>query len=126
MDDLFDRAGEAFVGGDLDLALESYGQLLHAFRLEEDGEVFCGPSAPTEMVATDVTEAKSRYLRALYETAPPSSRPGRLVEEMAALWCVGDPSNLRAIVDARPEALDLDGFLPGWIEELKSLAQRWG
>jgi hypothetical protein len=72
MDDLFARAADAFLGGDLALAKDAYGLLLDAFDLEVD--TFCGPSSPSDMVRTDVPEAFARYLRAVYETTPRSER----------------------------------------------------
>lgn len=115
MDWLFSGAADAFVAGDLELAGEAYGRLLSLLHDEEDG--FCGPSAPEEMLETDVGEAKARYLRALYETAPLAERPERVAEELSRLAFVGGTVALRQIAQTRRPALpDLDAFLPRWIE----------
>jgi len=121
MDDLLAAAGGAFLDGDLNLAREAYGRLLHAFLLEGDGEVFSGPRPAGEMVETDLSEAKARYLRTLYQTTAPRERPERLLEEFKALGYVGNRIRLQALVEASPEPLsDLEVFLPAWMERLRS------
>jgi hypothetical protein len=116
MDWLFRGAADCFVAGDLELAREAYGRLLSLLHDEEDG--FCGPAAPEEMLETNVGEAKARYLRALYETAPIGERPERLAGELARLAWVGGGVTLRQIAETRRAALpDLDAFLPRWIDQ---------
>lgn len=80
MDDLLGGAETAFLDGDLDLARIAYEPLLKAFERHAEG--FCGPEEPERMLSTDVGEAKARYLRAVYETTPPSERADTLFEEM--------------------------------------------
>lgn len=128
MDSLFAAAGDAFVAGDLELARDAYGRLLHAFELDSDVGTFCGPVPAPGMVTTDLGEAKARYLRALYETCPAHERPARLLEEVDALLYVGDEPTLRAVAETRREELaDLDAFLPGWIDGLEEAADgRYG
>jgi hypothetical protein len=119
MDWLFSGAADAFVTGDLTLAREAYGRLLSL--LQDEGDGFCGPDTPEEMLETDVGEARARYLRALYETAPLPERPERLAEELARLAFVGGGVTLRQIAEARRPALpDLDAFLPRWIERAEA------
>jgi hypothetical protein len=123
LEDLFVDAGEAFVGGDLALAREAYGRLLHAFLLEEDMTAYPGPLPASDMVETDLGEAKARYLRALYETTPPPDRVPHLVAEVRALRYIGPPATLRALVEARrPPLPDMESFLPAWIAGLGSMA----
>ncbi|HVB41468.1 MAG TPA: hypothetical protein VNF47_02025 [Streptosporangiaceae bacterium] len=57
MDDLFARAADLFLAGDMTAAGDAYGRLLDAF--ERDGEVgtFCGPAVAVDMVSADVGEA---------------------------------------------------------------------
>jgi tetratricopeptide (TPR) repeat protein len=115
MNGLFRAAGDCFVAGNLELACEAYGRLLSLLADEEDG--FCGPFSPEEMLETDVGEAKARYLRALYETAPPAERPKRLADVVSRLAWVGGNVTLRQIADTRRAELpDLEAFLPRWIE----------
>ncbi len=120
MDDLFVRADSVFLGGDYKTAAEAYGLLLHAFDLDDDGH-FCGETCPTEMVGADVTEAKARYLRAVYETTAPDQRPEGIFNELYALRYSGDDMGLRAIAEAgAPPIDDLKAFMPAWIELLES------
>jgi hypothetical protein len=119
MDDLLAGAESAFLDGDLDLARNAYEPLLKAFERHAEG--FCGPEEPERMLSTDVGEAKARYLRAVYETTPPSERADTLLEEMGALRYIGGPPSLQPVVDARRAALpDLEAFLPAWIARLGS------
>ncbi|MBI3989144.1 MAG: hypothetical protein HY347_05965 [candidate division NC10 bacterium] len=120
MDALFERAHEAFLEGDLALAREAYSRLLKAFHLNEDTGTFCGPEPPQEMVETDVSEAKARYLRSVYETTPQAERVDRLLEEMEDLCYVGGHVGLRGVMEARrPPLPDLEAFLPPWVGRLR-------
>jgi hypothetical protein len=92
MDDLFAAANAAFLDGDMRLARESLGRLLDAFDLEGEADAFCGPNPPQEMVSADPGEAKARYLRAIYETTPPSERPAALLDAIEELRFIGDAS----------------------------------
>jgi len=85
MDALFDRAGAAFLNGNKATAAEAYGLLLHAFHMEDEHGHFCGATRATEMVATDLDEAKARYYRALYEIAPVKDRPVLVLKEMKSI-----------------------------------------
>ncbi len=84
------RARTAFLDGNLDLARIAYEPLLKAFERHAEG--FCGPEEPERMLSTDVGEAKARYLRAVYETTPPSERADTLFEEMGALRWPAKPA----------------------------------
>ena len=121
MDDLFDRAAEVFLSGNRSLAVEAYGILLHAFELKEESGTFSGPAPPESMVATDVNEAKARYLRSLYETATPDKRVACLLNEIRALRYMGSSRvGLRAIIEADDSSLrEFDLFLPEWLRALK-------
>jgi tetratricopeptide (TPR) repeat protein len=116
MDGLFRGAADCFVAGRLELARDAYGRLLSLLADEEAG--FCGQLSPEEMLETEVGEAKARYLRALYETAPDGERPDRLADELSRLGWVGGDVALRQIAETRRTPLpDLDAFLPRWIEQ---------
>ncbi len=121
MDDLFDRAGEAFLSGNRELATEAYGLLLRSFSLDEESGTFCGPKPPDSMVQTDVDEAKARYYRSLYETLPPKERVGRLLQAVNDLEYVGSASiGLRAMLEADDKPLeDFAEFLLEWRQALK-------
>lgn len=69
MDELFYRTDELFLSGNLKLAYQAYGKLLKAFDMDEESGHFPGQLSATEMVETDLDEAKTRYLRALWDVA---------------------------------------------------------
>jgi len=122
MDGLLDDAQAAFLAGDLGLARAAYERLVRAFDLDQEVGTFCGPSPPDEMVRTDVAEAESQYLRAVYETTPPAQRAATLVDEWFDLPSRHAPT-LAAVRESRPHDLPgLNAFLPDWIAELTSLA----
>lgn len=119
MDDLFAAAADAFLAGDLALAKDAYGRLLGAFDLDQEVGTFCGPSSPSDMVATDVPEAVARFLRAIYETTALGERAGQLYDRYADLGHLAPGMSLNTIVDTRRSGLpDLGAFLPAWIEVL--------
>ena len=132
MDELFGRAATSYLSGAFDLAARVYGKLLGAFRHADRPGVFCGPEVPDRMIQTDLTEAKRRYFRSLYEVTSPTERPARLLAEMEALRHVGDGEiGLRSMseVDGDPPLQGLNTFLPDWVRLLKAVRfdpKGWG
>lgn len=119
MDDLFARAADVFLAGNMTGARDVYGRLLEVFSLDEEVGTFSGPSAATEMVSTDVGEAVARYLRALYETTAPDARAAEVCQRYADLYYLAPSLSLHAIDGTRREKLpELDLFLPAWIDVL--------
>jgi hypothetical protein len=119
MDDLFAGAADAFLAGDLVLARGAYGRLLGAFSLDEEVGTFCGPSCPSDMLATDVPEAVARYLRTVYETTPLPDRAKELYARYAEVGHLAAGTGLHTIAGTRRSGLpDLGAFLPDWIEVL--------
>ncbi len=101
MDELFDRAGELFLSGDMKLASLAYGKLLKAFHMHEETGHFPGQFSPTEMVETDLDEARTRYLRALYETTHKKERAKVIFEEINDIRYIGSSDfDLKTIEDA--------------------------
>ena len=101
MDELFDRAGELFLSGDMKLASLAYGKLLKAFHMGEETGHFPGQLSPTEMVETDLDEARARYLRALYEIAHKKERAKVIFDEIENLRYIGSSDfDLKTIEDA--------------------------
>lgn len=118
MDMLFDKAAEAFLAGDLDLARKAYGLLLHAIWDGGDVAEQLPGEDPPELLETDMAEAAARYLRALYETTTPERRAEELLDEISDLPVWPSLGDLRV---ARGK--DLPGlveFLPDWIGALRS------
>lgn len=116
MDVLFDRAGVEFLSGDPHTARDAYGELLDALGLDEEVGTYSGPRPAGEMLQADLTEAKARALRLLYETTTPSERVDALATAFADWRYVGGRVGLRDIIDARPAALaNLDALAEEWI-----------
>jgi hypothetical protein len=91
IDALFERTDAAFREGDLVLAREAYEKLLNLVAgFGEDG--FDADEEEFEPVgATDLDEAKARYLRSLYETTEAAQRPAALLKALQDLQYVGGP-----------------------------------
>ncbi|MFH1825254.1 MAG: hypothetical protein ABH873_08560 [Candidatus Firestonebacteria bacterium] len=133
MDNLFDRTDDIFLSGDMEGACCSYGKLLKAFHLGEESGHFSGQSSPEEMVSTDVSEAKNRYLRALYEITDKKNRAETIFKEIEDLAYIGAHDfNLNVIEEAlpaKPENWDI--FLMDMKkillrEVIKDVGTRWG
>jgi hypothetical protein len=123
MEDLFARAGPAFVAGDLVAARDAYGGLLDALLLDEEVGTFTGPAAASDMLGVDLVEAQARALRALYETSDPQDRVDALAAAIARWHYLGDRIGLRAIAEALPRELPgLEVFLDEWIARLRPAA----
>ena len=63
----------------VELAKHAYRRLFDVFQLEDD---YGRGISPDHLSGTDMTEVVARYLRAVYETAPPEGRPKSLFDEM--------------------------------------------
>jgi NAD(P)H dehydrogenase (quinone) len=120
LDALFERADAAFRAGDLALARDAYEKLLTLVAgYGEDG--FDADEEESEPVgATDLEEAKARYLRALYETTELAQRPAALLKALQDLQYVGGPVGLPEVIGARRAPLpDREAFLDAWITLLR-------
>jgi tetratricopeptide (TPR) repeat protein len=120
LDALFERADAAFRGGDLALARDAYEKLLNlvAGYGEEDFDADEEESEPVG--ATDLDEAKARYLRSLYETTDGARRPAALLKALQDLQYVGGPVGIPEVIGARRAPLpDRETFLDAWIALLR-------
>lgn len=120
MDALFSEAARAFLAEDWSVAASAYGRLLGALDLEE---AFSGAESPEQMLETDLSEARSRFFRAMYEATPPAERATALREALDELgseaWATFD---LAAMGDAHEVPLpDLESFLTSWVTTLDPL-----
>ncbi len=122
MDDLFDRAGAAFLAGDVTLARGAYRVLLEALGRDDAESGFPGAGTPEELISSDIGEAKARYLRSVWESEPLATRAAALVEAAdSGGYLAGDPS-LAALDATRREPLpDLDRVLPDLIAALREI-----
>lgn len=120
MDALFAEAARAFLAEDWSVAASAYGRLLGALDLEE---AFSGTESPEQMLQTDLTEARIRYFRAVFEAAPPAERATTLrvaLDELGSeAWATFD---LAAMSDAHELPIsDLESFLPSWTATLEAM-----
>ncbi len=120
MDALFTEAARAFLAQDWSLAASAFGRLLKALALEE---AFSGSEYPEDMLETDLSEARTRYLRAAYEAAPSSERARALLD---AIHDLGPEAwravNLAAMGEACEAPMsDLALFLPAWVTVLEGV-----
>src|SRR5574341_391081 len=128
IDALFRRADAAFREGNLVLAREAYHKLLDAIAAYQEEGSDEGES-PEPVGATDLSEVKARYLRALYETTIPDQRPAALLKAMQDFQFIGgEPVGLPEVIGARRAALpDREGFIDTWIDLLgRSQAEPYG
>ena len=118
--ELFDRAQAAFDYGNRPLARAAYQKLFELLRLEDDyGR---GVSA-SDLPDVDIDAAQARYLRAVYETEPPTRRPEVLFEQMQQVrtWLFRGRPMLEDLVRVSPEPLpDWERFLNDWIAFLRT------
>jgi hypothetical protein len=126
-DALAQRAGEALLAGDAATARQAYQLLLEALGREYDEGGLPGAGLPTELVDTDLAEAKHRYLRAVWEDEPVAGRAGAVLAAAKETAFVGGDARLAALEATRREALpDLDPVLPDLIAGLRAVPSGFG
>lgn len=116
---LFDRAAMTFDAGNVALARTAYHNLFEALSLE-DGY---GRGVRAENLQdVDMGEARARYLRAVYDTEPPTHRPAALFDEMLEVrsWLSGPRPRCDDIIQITPQPLaDQEQFWRDWIAFLR-------
>ncbi len=116
---LLDRAETAFDYGDLTLARAAYQKLLgEALELSDE----YGRGVRADDLNVDLNRARTRYLRAVYETELPATRPQVLLEQLLATrsWLSGPRSMLNDLIQFSGQPLpDQDRFLQDWIMFLR-------
>lgn len=126
-DSLAERAANALLAGDASTARAAYRGLFKALTGGYDGGGRPVAGTPDEFVATDITEAKHRYLRAVWEDEPVETRAAAVVAAISELTYVGGRTSLAALAATRGEALpDLDAVLPDLIETLSRVPDDYG
>ena len=76
-----------------------------------------------DLTGVDMGESLSRYLRAIYETEEPQSRPQALLEHMRWIdrWFIGQRLMLEDLIQVSPQPLpERDWFLSDWIVLLRT------
>lgn len=127
LDRLLDRAGSVLLAGDAATARQAYRQLLAAMQAEYDEGGFPGAGTPEELITTDVSEAKHRYLRAVWDSEPAATRAAALLAAAEDTAYLGGTPSLAAIEATRREPLsDLDAALPDLLARLAAVPAGFG
>jgi len=112
---LFDRAAAACDAGNVALARTAYHNLFAALSLEDN----YGRGVRAENLQdVDMGEARARYLRAVYDTEPPTHRPAVLFDALleARSWLSSPRPMLDDIIQIAPQPLpDQEQFWRDWI-----------
>jgi hypothetical protein len=118
--ELFERAQEAFELGRWELARKAYAALFTLLSEEDDYGRSLGEEALEEV---DKPEARGRYLRAVYLTAPRGKRAEAVLEgmEQVRAWLPRPRPRLEELREVSSEPLpEFDGFLREWEALLRS------
>ncbi len=128
MDPLFAEAREALMNERPGLAEEAYTALFDILEMGDEPGHLPGSRDPRDILDTDLEEARRLYLQAVYRSAEPDARPFALMQAIDRFgYSVGADLDLRRVADAAPGPLpDLSGFLPNWIDLLRSRNDRVG
>ena len=119
VDDLFEQIGEFYEAGDYGLARQAYENLLDIYNGGNEEGQFSGYDHD-EMIETDIDEAALRYLRCIYLTEKPSSRPDALFDAISGLHYCHDNLNIHGMINVSLEELPgLDEFGKEWAAFLK-------
>jgi hypothetical protein len=127
LDRLLDRAGMALLAGDAGCAREAYRELFAAMEDEYDEGGFPGAGTPEELIATDMGEAKHRYLRAVWDSEPAATRAAALLAAMENTVYLGDTPTLAALEATRREPpSELEAVLPDLLARLTAVPAGYG
>nr|MDO8082666.1 hypothetical protein [Candidatus Freyarchaeota archaeon] len=126
-DEFFTRACEAMMAGNYQLAKEAYAQLFDILEMGEEPGHLPGSPDPTEMLKTDLNDARACYLRSVYLSSPIDKRPAELLEAIQRFsFYAGDSLNLKSVINAGQEPLpDFPEFLSRWFDLLKGASGHW-
>lgn len=116
---LFDRTEAVFDYGNLKLARTAYQKLFDLLTLEDD---YGRGLRSDNLSQVDISEARARYLRAVYETESLARRPRVLFEQMqqARLWSHRPDATVDDIIQISRKPLpDQAQFFDDWIAFLR-------
>ena len=124
MDVLFARTNDAFLNSEHIKATRSYSFLFSALHVAEDIAVEHQLYSAQDIVITDITAAKSRYLRSAFEITAVEGRPAEIYDILQENLALGEGRcGLTLINDAFPFSdEELEAFLPEWLKYLKDHA----
>lgn len=119
IDSLFERINDFYEAGNYTLARRAYEKLLEIY-LESSQEGHFSGHDHDEMMETDLEEMALRYLRCVYLSEKPSSRPEALLKGITNLSYLSRNTTIHGMIHVSMEDLpELDQFGKQWIEYLK-------
>lgn len=122
---LFERTALAFDHGEFALARQAYRQLFDLLDQEDD---YGRGLSLSDLIGPDRQEVIARYLRAVYETEPPRTRPQALYDEMSRFsqypYSSYGGMMLEDLIQISPRPLpDQEAFLADWIAFLRARSE---
>jgi hypothetical protein len=119
IDSLFERIGDFYEAGDYALARKAYEKLLEIYWGGSEEGRFSGHDQD-EMMGTDLEEVSLRYLRSIYLSEKPLSRPEALLKGINNLSYLSSKATIHGMIHVSMEDLpDLGQFGKQWIDFLK-------
>jgi hypothetical protein len=119
IDSLFERINNFYEAGDYALARKAFGKLLEIY-LEGSQEGHFSGHDQDEVVETDLEETGLKYLRSIYLSEEPSSRPEALLNGITNLSYLSRDATIHGMIHVSMEDLpELDQFGEQWIDYLK-------
>ncbi len=119
IDSLFERVNDFYQAGDYELAGKAYEKLFEIYLGGSEEGRFSGHDQDG-MMETDLEEAGLKYLRCIYMSERPESRPEALLRGISGLSYLCQDAMIHGMIHVSMEDLpDLDQFGKRWIEYLK-------
>jgi hypothetical protein len=119
IDSLFERINDFYEAGDYAQARKSYEKLFEIYLGGSEEGRFSGHEQD-EMMETDLEETGLRYLRSIYLSEKPSSRPEALLKGITNLSYLSRNTAIHGMIHVSMEDLpELDEFGKQWIDYLK-------
>ncbi|MDO9527744.1 MAG: hypothetical protein Q7J27_01130 [Syntrophales bacterium] len=118
VDDLVEQIDEFYDAGDYRLARQTYENLLDIYNGGNEEGQFSGYDH-NEMLETDIDEAALRYLRCIYLTEKPPSRPDALFDAISRRYYYHDNLNIHGMINVSLEELpELNQFGKEWVANI--------
>lgn len=119
IDSLFERVSDFYEAGDYALARKAFEKLLEIYLEGSQEGRFSGYNQD-DMMETDLEEVALKYLRSIYLSEKPLSRPEALLKGITNLSYLSTNTTIHGMIHVSMEDLpELDQFGKQWIEYLK-------
>jgi len=119
IDSLFERINDFYEAGDYALAKKAYEKLFEIYLGGSEEGKFSGHDQD-EMIETDLEETGLKYLRSIYLSEKPLSRPEALLHGIINLSYLSREGTIHGMIHVSMKDLpELEQFGEKWIEYLK-------